>query len=1120
MSAIFGNQNGPTRINMVQINQSVLGFAVPVVMGKGKIQQSIIWTDGFTETLVNSTGGKGFGSAKGGNQYAYAADVIAALCDGGGGGGILGIGDVWSGQSWLSNTAASETTVITGGTPYTPTNAALMTGDKGVAFTQTYSATLNDLGAPSPTVLTGSMFVPLKRVAYGATLTTGQYSVNPANNQYSYSSADNGKTVTVAYSYALATIKKQLISLIPGSQTIEVGTNTDNEAYSADGGVVYYSTDGTDPFNGTSLTRVSGTPTATGTYSVSLDSASYSSGSPSYKSQPANYNFAPGDIDKEILITYQVYDPASIPIGTQTSLSFTLFEGTPGQEPWALLESSFPEASLGYPGIVLAAYGPMDLGYSAQIQNNTFEVLTADAWGAGISDCNPVRCILQVLTNPVWGLGVGPVPFPVACIDNGTGGTWGLGTGQGTLPQDSTATSWFAANGFFISPVIDRQDNAASLISKWLEAGQCAAFMSEGLLKLVPYGDTSTAGNGCIWVAPSEFVTAFDDTCFLPKGKGKDPVTISASPWQDAYSTVQVSWNNPAHQYAPEITPESDQAAINRYGSRIEDPQSWDFITSLASATFAASMRVKRMVYIRNKYQFSVPLNQGVECEPMDVVYISTTSIWAQGLNNLNLDIVNLPVRITKIVDNPDGSFDMEAEDYPFGVHEPTIYNKNINQGQTQPNQFNNPGDTTAVMFNATGRLVTYGNNEIWIGAAGASSQWGSCNVYASIDGDTYKQIGTIDSAARLGVLASSLPLGADPDTTNSLVVNLILNSAALESATTADADADNTLCYVDGEYVSYSSSVVTAPDQYTMGSYLRRGQMGSVSAVHAAGSNFLRLDNAVLRYAYDPSWAGRVVYLKFQSVNLYGNSAQDLSTLTAVPFTVAGIAATSIFVTGTTPNPVVNTTGLTDLPELAATDADMSIYMDGNHPAQIGVDLQFAAGTSGASSGAIWSLGYAPSGSTPSGSTTPSILITITGDGTGASAYVSWSANGYYPNIVLTPQLYLVGGSGYTHATATVTITNGNSSFPNGTSTYTCAVSAITPAVGVPVQIAVLMDGSPVLGPLTLTTDSTGAINYNGSKLIYPSLGNHQFEVQAFNQNSTYAVTSTNRSFQLATLG
>jgi DNA topoisomerase IB len=65
---------------------------------------------------------------------------------------------------------------------------------------------------------------------------------------------------------------------------------------------------------------------------------------------------------------------------------------------------------------------------------------------------------------------------------------------------------------------------------------------------------------------------------------------------------------------------------------------------------------------------------------------------------------------------------------------------------------------------------------------------------------------------------------------------------------------------------------------------------MGSSISSHAGGSLFMRLDSSIFKYTYDPTWASQNLYFKFQSVNRFGNAAQDLSTLTAVQFTVPGL--------------------------------------------------------------------------------------------------------------------------------------------------------------------------------------------------------------------------------------
>src|SRR5258706_148123 len=97
--------------------------------------------------------GRSRARGKGGTQYLYSADVMAALCNG----AVLAIGDVWSGQSWLSNARTLESYVIAGGSPsYTPANAADFAADGGVYEDQTYSSTNTDLVDGSPLTLTGS----------------------------------------------------------------------------------------------------------------------------------------------------------------------------------------------------------------------------------------------------------------------------------------------------------------------------------------------------------------------------------------------------------------------------------------------------------------------------------------------------------------------------------------------------------------------------------------------------------------------------------------------------------------------------------------------------------------------------------------------------------------------------------------------------------------------------------------------------------------------------------------------------------------------------------------------------------------------------------------------------
>lgn len=130
---------------------------------------------------------------------------------------------------------------------------------------------------------------------------------------------------------------------------------------------------------------------------------------------------------------------------------------------------------------------------------------------------------------------------------------------------------------------------------------------------------------------------------------------------------------------------------------------------------------------------------------------------------------------------------------------------------------------------------------------------WGGCTVWLSADGNSYRQIGRIVGAARMGTLTATLPSGSDPDTTNTLAVDLSESSGVLSSGTQADVDGFRTACFVDDEIVSYETATLTAAHKYNL-TYLRRGILGSAVASHASGSQFLRLDDAVFVYQFDPT--------------------------------------------------------------------------------------------------------------------------------------------------------------------------------------------------------------------------------------------------------------------------
>jgi hypothetical protein len=123
-----------------------------------------------------------------------------------------------------------------------------------------------------------------------------------------------------------------------------------------------------------------------------------------------------------------------------------------------------------------------------------------------------------------------------------------------------------------------------------------------------------------------------------------------------------------------------------------------------------------------------------------------------------------------------------------------------------------------------------------------------------------------------------------------------------LISGTLADRDDLLTLCYVDGELISYQTATLTAANKYNLTS-LRRGAHGTPVGAHNIDTKFVRIDDAIFKYGYEASDIGKTLYIKLRSLNTFDSGAEELATLTAYTHTIVG-AAEGVAV----PPPDVNT--------------------------------------------------------------------------------------------------------------------------------------------------------------------------------------------------------------------
>jgi hypothetical protein len=152
--------------------------------------------------------------------------------------------------------------------------------------------------------------------------------------------------------------------------------------------------------------------------------------------------------------------------------------------------------------------------------------------------------------------------------------------------------------------------------------------------------------------------------------------------------------------------------------------------------------------------------------------------------------------------------------------------------------------------------------------------------------------IPTTTSAVTVTALVNA---GPDPDPTNCFPVDFTQSAGTLQSGTQADADSYRTLCYAGGEFISFQGTALTGSSKYNVGQdssgnvYLRRGLFGSNITTHAAGEGFVRLDDSIFTYVYDPSFIGKTLYLKFTSFNTSGLMEQSIANATAYQFIVTG---------------------------------------------------------------------------------------------------------------------------------------------------------------------------------------------------------------------------------------
>jgi hypothetical protein len=489
-----------------------------------------------------------------------------------------------------------------------------------------------------------------------------------------------------------------------------------------------------------------------------------------------------------------------------------------------------------------------------------------------IQGANPADVLTSFITDPVFGVNsygnASQIPL------------FGLYSGSASF------SNYCVANGIFVSPALTRQLQASDFITKLCDIANSAPVWSQGVLKIIPYGDTAVSGNGVTYTPSATVQFRFTDDDYLDDGTN-DPVAVTRSNPADAYNQVQVGFLDRTHQYDPNVAQAQDQANIDLYGLRPMPLIQHDFITDAQVARNVAQAKLQRVLYTRNRYAFKVGWKYA-QLEPMDLISLTDAAL---GLNGL-------VVRVIQVEEDSEEQLAIVAEDYLVNnatvqaVAPPAV-------GGATAMMNMDPGPCNApVIFDAPG-ILTNSGFELWMAVSGGRN-WGGCQVWVSLDNATYQYVGSQNGGARYGVMNSGILAGSDPDTTDVFSVDLSVSGGTLSSGSTTDADSLSTLCLIDDtalgqpELIAYSNATLLAENQYEISTYFRRGVYNTTNGPHYAGPfvppiPFVRLDGSIFKYAYDPSWVGKTVYVKLVPFNLYGAGDYTLAMVNPVAYTIKG---------------------------------------------------------------------------------------------------------------------------------------------------------------------------------------------------------------------------------------
>lgn len=504
-------------------------------------------------------------------------------------------------------------------------------------------------------------------------------------------------------------------------------------------------------------------------------------------------------------------------------IELTAYKGDYGQAPWPYVISKHPEKALPYSGLAYMA-GVVDLGERGSLPQYNFEIKgKLLETGDGV-DVNPADYIVHVLKS----IGIDDVN-----ID-------GL---------EHYREYCKAADILISTPPDSRSSKAQTVINDIAEITNSLVFWSTDRLKIVPLADKPIG----TWSPYNQIQYNLNADDLIPASDGQ-LVVYKRKDSSESYNQATVEFINRANGYEKETVAFEIVADVQKNGLKPASKKSAHYLYTKARAQYYAEQLAMKRLYAKNQYTFRLDW-AFCRLEPGDLVTLT------DELCGLNKQIVV----ITSVSESADGQLEITAEGKPTGTYAPAKYNVHENERPFIDYNQAAPSVNDVAIFQTVGDV---GGNQIFVGV-NAPSNWGGCSVWVSDNGENYRRIGSITQQARMGKLKYGFAQNGD-------FCNVILNQGVLKSGTHVDAERANTLCWINGEALSYET-VETHPDNWYTLRGLVRGQYGTNAINHGANERFVRVDEALFHYPYRKEDINKTVYLKFTSLNVFGSNEQGL---------------------------------------------------------------------------------------------------------------------------------------------------------------------------------------------------------------------------------------------------